>query len=153
MKKLLIALALGGGFLYYQGKSKLAQIKHILKNSDVFLRDIRNVRFDLSAIRFDVDLDLKNNSNFPLSINSYGAVTLKKLLYYNLNGDFLGESMVNRKRIDIDAGGLLSIDGLATAIPIKNIGGALNTTLTLLQSPDSLKIKVEIETPAGTFIV
>jgi len=153
MKKLLIGTAAGLGLLLFTSRKKLTNIATTAKSIDFKLVNIKNVRIQGNSLRFNVDVSLTNTSSQNLDVNTMGLITLEKLYYYDIDGNQIGQSTLNKEAIQISAGATINLLDIPTAIPISNIGGAIYSVINMLSNPAFLTTRALINTPAGEYLI
>ncbi|GAA4274956.1 hypothetical protein U6A24_12590 [Aquimarina gracilis] len=145
MKKLLL---LGGAaFLAstYFGKQKITEIRNVIDSLILRVNGIRNFKFDLTGLNFDIDLNITNPTTENLNLQTGNMITLRRLLFYTDQGEFIGQSFPNLTGIEIPANGTINIANLRTHIDTGNIGTLINNAIGLFIDPSKLQVKAEIE--------
>jgi len=153
MKKLLVIGGIAAFLLYRKVNQKVQNINEALKDIRFQLLGIQDVKVRFSSIQFMATIAIVNDSDIPVSINTLGVATLKRLIFRTNNGDFLGESFPQLSKIDIGPRQSIVIDQIPTQLPIKDLGLVFNAALNALANQANIKVTAEIETPAGVFLI
>lgn len=121
-KKIAIAAGLLAivGATYQYGVRKANQLKDIAENMTISVKWISKVIPTLTNISFNLDLELKNNSVYDLSVSGFGMVKLTKIRIFYKN-NFLGESFVNLSAITIPNRNSVILKKIPFSVSTKNI--------------------------------
>lgn len=102
MKKILVfgTLALFVGMAAY-GKNKVTQVKEIVDNLSVFVRDIKNLKFNGKKVNFTLDVVLRNNTSQSFAMLQQSLVKITKVKVFKENGKLLVEADTDISGIDL----------------------------------------------------
>ena len=153
MKKTLTIAAIVAGAIFVYGRNKVKDISSIFKKLQIKITGVKNLSIGFAGISLNLDIQITNPTSTPLLINTGGAATLKRLIYKDAGGNFLGESFPNLTEIEIPAGATINILDIPTTVMANNIGSTINSILDIFKNPQSLQVSAEIETPAGTYLI
>lgn len=144
MKKILGIAAIIGAVAYF-GKKKVDNYQVVFSKLKVKFLGLSGLSFSNGNITFKTTLQVLNPSNIPLDIATGNAVTLRRLLFYNNVGEFLGEATPNLSAIQIPAKSSIELKNIHTEVPITEIEDLFGTALSIFQDTKNLKVKVELE--------
>lgn len=156
MRKI-IAIGAIVGALALAGKNKVEDYVDdyvtIFSKLKVKFLSLTNLGFANGGITCKINIRITNTSNINLDIVTGNYITLRRVLFYNDVGEFLGESYPNISAIQIPAKSAIELNNIPTEIPITQIEDIFGTALSIFSNPENLHVKIELEALGKTTII
>ena len=137
--KLAIGLAAFGIITAY-GSKKVQDYQNVINNLTFKISDISNVKIKGLKLLFDIQLKFTNPTNSDFSINTLGAVSVKKIKVYR-DDVLLGEANSDITQIEILAKSSSYINNITIETNYLNL---FNELLNFEQFSDLKRFKTEI---------
>lgn len=128
MKKLLITAALLYGGYKLLGKKK--QIEELKEKLKIRPQNVRNVKIVSGGIKMLIDINLINESDLDFSLNSLGAITLKRINFFTGAGTPIGTAYPNITNIAIAPNNNVLLPNVEAFIGTANITNVLSQLVT-----------------------
>jgi hypothetical protein len=129
MRKILIPIGLGFLIIAFASAKKVFKIDDILQKLKVVPENIADIDINWVRIAAKIKLNIFNNTEFDLNINSLGLITIEKLLVFTNNGDQVAIAVVNQEQISIPANGAWLTNWIPVEIELNNALTMLTGTM------------------------
>lgn len=139
-----IAIGIGAAILAYS-VSKTTQLKNAIQQLTGKIADIRKVKINMQDVSLStvIDLQLNNPTNTLISLNSAGAIKIKRISIFNkATNALIGQGSTEISKINILPNSSIIIKDIKIYVPI--ITGILNN-LDIFSNPDLLNTELTIE--------
>jgi|GEM_PF-3752169 len=153
MRTILGMTAIAAGFFWYIGKNKADEYLQAFKQLEFKPLGIKNLRISGGKLSFYTNLKIKNNSLTDLDLDTAKKVVLSRIFVYNANGEYLGKATPNLSSINLPAQSTTVVENINTVVPLDDLGSVLTNALSIIQNPNSLKLKLEFSAFGETFTV
>lgn len=155
MKKLLIYGALGYGayWLWNNGRATYDDYKNALDQVKAGIKGVHDVKIKNGKVNLKANIQIINNSDKELGLNTGGNIILKTMRFYTSNGKFVAKALPDIAAIKIPAHGAVNFEGIPVSIPTKNIGGLLNNAVQILQDMNNLDVEMDLDVFGNTVTI
>lgn len=128
MKKLILYTGLlYGGWKLFIKKQQIEELKDKLR---IRPQNVRNVKIVSGGVKMLIDINLINESNLDFSLNSLGAIKLKRINFFTANGTQIGTAFPNITNIAISPNSNMLLQNVEAVIGAANITTVLNQLIT-----------------------
>ncbi|WP_121667286.1 hypothetical protein [Mesonia aquimarina] len=144
MKKLLSIGLIVGGLAYYVGRTKFDEYSQTFDKMSVEFLGLQNVKIKNGGLEFETDLKLKNASQKPLDFDSNKNIVLKKIRFFSLDNQYIGEATPNISAISVPANGSAKLENIPTYLPLSDFGGIITNALNIVKG-EKLNLQIIVE--------
>lgn len=140
MKKIIIYAGLA--YLGWRLLGKKQQIDQLKDKLKIHPKNIRNVKVVAGGIKMLIDINLINESDLDFSMNSLGAIKLKRINFFTGNGTPIGTAFPNISNITIAPNSNVLLPNVEAVVGTENITTVLNQ---ILSGYDDIYTTSEVE--------
>ena len=109
------------GLLGFYGYLEISRRIEALRNISSSITSLHDLWASWSQIDAKINIELQNNSKYPIGIHN-SLIQIEKIDFYNRkNGLYLGSAQVNLHGIQIPANGTLQIKDIHVKVPMSNL--------------------------------
>ncbi len=153
MRTILGMTAIAAGFFWYIGKNKADEYLQAFEQLEFKPLGIKNIRLSGGKLSFYTSLEIVNNSLTNIALDTAKKVVLSRILVYNSNGEYLGKATPNLSAINLPAQSTTVVENINTVVPLDDLGSVLTNALSIIQNPNSLKLKLEFSAFGETYTI
>lgn len=147
MKKIAIYSAAAAGLYFLFSKGR--QLYAVLKNIDVKVIGIRDIKIGLKQSTVILDVELINTGNIPIDINTAGLAVVQRLSIYSSKGTLIGVSELGKTSLSIPVGGKQTIKNIPTVL----YSAYVLEAMTDFENIADVRVTVDIEINGKTITV
>lgn len=153
MKNIIVYGGLAAAGIYFFGRNKVQDIGSVINNLQVKVKAVKNLKLDFKQINFNLDIQLINPTQIPLSVSSGNVITLKQIDFFDKSGKLLAQSYPNISGIEIPSNNGIILTGVPTQILTENVGVIFDGLLNSALSAKSLQYRLHLESLGKTFTI
>lgn len=147
MKKTLFIFGAAFAGLAFLGVKKYKQAQELLRNLQVEISSISDLKINSKNISLNAVLKLQNNTNVDFGATLTSLIKVKTVKVYNVDGLYLGQAEVNISSISIPNNSFTNLPEIPFEFSLGNAGAEFFNNITNYLNKDfsRLKFKLEIE--------
>lgn len=129
---------------FYMGYRKLHELKILVKQLDFQLNEIFDIKLNIvkNFGTFKANFTVFNQSNIELNVQTFGLVNLRRVLFYDLQGQIIAAANINLSAIDIARGGMIQLNNILFET---NLTGGISKVKSYLNNKDNNSLQVVLE--------
>jgi len=155
MKKIIIisALVVTAGIYFAKDKATklLSEYENVFKQLQIKLGGISNINVSGGQLTANVVLHITNPTVIHLGVDTNNYVTLKKLLFFTQNGNYIGEAHPNISNLQLPGQQTTPTPAIPVVVPLNN--NALSVGIELATNSKNLQVKAVLEAFNQTYTV